>query len=185
MATLEVRLRDIATRMGTEAKALRTLINSNLSDLSSLTTTAKTSLVAAINELVTSIAGKQNALGFTPIDAATKGVAGGVASLDGSGKVPSGQLPSYVDDVVEAANYASLPGTGETGKMYITLDLNKQYRWSGSAYVELVSSPGTTDAVTEGSTNLYFTNSRAIAALSPSLGDPDTDLVAVFEAALT
>ena len=98
--------------------------------------------------------------------ASNKGVANGYASLDGSGKVPSAQLPSYVDDVVEGANLAALPATGETGKIYVTLDTNKTYRWSGSAYVEISASPGSTDAVTEGSTNLYFTNARARGALS-------------------
>jgi len=99
---------------------------------------------------------------------ANKGVAGGYASLDGSGKVPSTQLPSYVDDVIEAANLAAFPATGEAGKIYVTLDTNKTYRWSGSAYVEIASSPGSTDAVTEGLTNLYFTTARARQALSAS-----------------
>ena len=44
------------------------------------------------------------------------------------GKVPSSQLPSYVDDVVEVADYASLPATGEAGKIYITIDTNYIYR---------------------------------------------------------
>jgi hypothetical protein len=70
---------------------------------------------------------------------ANKGIANGYASLDSSAKVPSSQLPSYVDDVVEYANQAALPGTGETSKIYITLDTNKIYRWSGSTYVEIVS----------------------------------------------
>jgi hypothetical protein len=77
------------------------------------------------------------ALGYIPEDSANKGIAGGYASLDGGGKVPSSQLPSYVDDVIEVANYASLPSTGETGKIYITIDNNKIYRWSGSVYVEI------------------------------------------------
>lgn len=53
------------------------------------------------------------------------------------GLVPANQLPSYVDDVIEAANFAALPVSGETGKIYVTLDTGKTYRWSGSAYVEL------------------------------------------------
>lgn len=80
---------------------------------------------------------KQPALGYTAENAANKGVANGYASLDGSGKVPSTQLPSYVDDVVEVANFAALPATGETGKIYITLDTNFVYRWSGSVYVKI------------------------------------------------
>jgi len=83
--------------------------------------------------------------------------------------VPAGQLPSYVDDVLEVANYAALPGTGETGKIYVALDTNLQYRWSGSAYIQLVPSPGTTDALTEGSTNLYFTGARVLASVLTGL----------------
>ena len=70
----------------------------------------------------------------------TKGAANGLASLDSSGKVPSSQLPSYVDDVVEYANRSSFPATGEDGKIYISQNDNKTYRWSGSAYVEISSS---------------------------------------------
>ena len=88
------------------------------------------------------------ALGFTPENAANKGIANGYASLNGDGKVPSSQLPSYVDDVIEVANYGSLPATGETGKIYITLDTNKIYRWSGSVYVEVSSSDAVWGAIT-------------------------------------
>jgi len=69
-----------------------------------------------------------------------KGSASGVAELDGAGKVPSAQLPSFVDDVVEAANFAALPVTGETGKIYVTLDNGLTFRWSGAAYVEISAS---------------------------------------------
>ena len=80
---------------------------------------------------------KQDALGFTPENSANKGQANGYVPLDGTVKISSTYLPSYVDDVVEVANYASLPVTGEVGKIYVTLDTNKTYRWSGSAYVEI------------------------------------------------
>jgi len=64
------------------------------------------------------------------------------------GKVPSSQLPSYVDDVVEVANYAALPVTGEVGKIYITLDTNFIYRWSGSTYIEIKDSTAVWGAIT-------------------------------------
>lgn len=64
-----------------------------------------------------------------------------VASLVG-GVVPASQLPSYVDDVIEAANFAALPATGEAGKIYITLDDNKIWRWGGSVYVDITPSGG-------------------------------------------
>ncbi len=89
-----------------------------------------------------------DALGFTPENAANKGIANGYASLDGGGKVPSSQLPSYVDDVIEVSSYGTLPSTGETGKIYITLDTNKIYRWTGSVYVEVSSSAAVWGAIT-------------------------------------
>jgi hypothetical protein len=76
------------------------------------------------------------------------GAANGVATLAGDGKVPSNQLPSYVDDVVEVANYAALPVTGETGKIYITLDNNKVYRWGGSVYVEVAANQAVWGSIT-------------------------------------
>lgn len=89
------------------------------------------------------------------------GAAGGVVPLGLDSKIAAIYLPAYVDDVLEYANYAALPSPGETGKIYVTLDDNAQYRWSGSTYIELTSSPGTTDDVPEGATNLYYTASRA------------------------
>lgn len=74
------------------------------------------------------------------IPTSQKGVASGVASLDSSGKIPASQLPSYVDDVIEANKKADFPLTGETGKIYVDLATNKTYRWGGSAYVEISAS---------------------------------------------
>lgn len=71
---------------------------------------------------------------------ATKGSNNGIASLDENGKVPAAQLPSYVDDVVEADTKDELPDTGETGKIYVTKDDNLTYRWSGTDYVEISQS---------------------------------------------
>ena len=73
-----------------------------------------------------------------------KGAANGVAELDSSGKVPSTQLPSYVDDVIEgyyynekfykeAAHTTEIPG--ESGKIYVDLSTDKTYRWGGSSFV--------------------------------------------------
>ena len=69
-----------------------------------------------------------------------KGAVNGVAELDETGKVLSSQLPSYVDDVIDVDNYEALPDAGESGKIYITVDNNKTYRWSGSGYAEISSS---------------------------------------------
>lgn len=71
--------------------------------------------------------------------------ANGYAPLDANGLISSGYLPSFVDDIIEVANFAALPGSGETGKMYVTLDDGKLYRWWGSAY-SAVSSNNMSDA---------------------------------------
>lgn len=73
----------------------------------------------------------------------------GVATLDTAGLIPSSQLPSYVDDVVEVAMASDLssasltvggdPITPESGKIYVDAigenASNKTYRYSGSRYV--------------------------------------------------
>lgn len=88
------------------------------------------------------------------------GANNGVATLDNDGKVPTSQLPSYVDDVIEAyivsgatalsAGWLSKTDGGsaltpETDKIYVVLSSgqyqNKTYRWGGSTYVEISSSP--------------------------------------------
>ena len=63
------------------------------------------------------------------------------------GKVQESQLPDFVNDVIEVANYASLPDPGSSGVIYITLDNNKLFRWNGSTYTEIAS----------GVTNLSYT----------------------------
>ena len=76
-------------------------------------------------------------------------MANGIASLDENGRVPSAQLPSYVDDVIEGyyhegkfytSNLHTQEITAESGKIYVDLDTSKMYRWSGTIYVEISSS---------------------------------------------
>ena len=96
-------------------------------------------LIDVVDDKITQ-SGIETALGYTPIPTTAKGSNNGVAELDSVGKVPASQLPSYVDDVIESATYAALPATGEAGKIYVTLNDDKTYRWSGSAYVEISAS---------------------------------------------
>ena len=69
-----------------------------------------------------------------------KGQPNGVAELGADGKVPTTQLPAFVDDVLEFDNLASFPATGEAGKIYVAKDTNLTYRWSGTQYVEISAS---------------------------------------------
>lgn len=92
---------------------------------------------------------------------ALKGQPNGLAELDGNGKVPASQLPSYVDDVVDAyATYTvsptgvlqniqlyadaehETPIVGERDKIYINVtpgEVSYQFRWSGSQWVHIDS----------------------------------------------
>lgn len=72
--------------------------------------------------------------------ATLKGANNGLAELDATGKVPSTQLPSYVDDVLEYSARSAFPAKGETGKIYVDTTTNLTYRWSGSGYVEISAS---------------------------------------------
>ena len=97
------------------------------------------------------------------------GVANGVAGLGSDGKVPTSQLPSFVDDVVDAyivsgatalsAGWLSATSGGtaltpETDKIYVIVESgayqNKTYRWSGSTYVEISAAPGQATESTAG-----------------------------------
>ena len=85
-------------------------------------------------------------IGYIP--SSEKGAHSGVAELDSTGKVPSSQLPSYIDDVIDGY-YNDTDGkfyadsaytteiTGESGKIYISVDTDIQYRWTGSAFAAL------------------------------------------------
>lgn len=100
------------------------------------------------------------------------GANNGVATLGSDGKIPSSQLPSYVDDVLEYASYSAFPITGETGKIYVSLDNNRTYRWGGTSYVEISASlalgetSGTAYAGEKGKAN-----ANAIAALQTRAGN--------------
>jgi len=87
------------------------------------------------------------------------------------GKVPASELPSYVDDIIEVANYAALPTTGETGKIYVTLDNNKIYRWSGSIYIEIAAN----NAVWGSITGTLSSQTDLQNALNAKFDDPTGD----------
>lgn len=91
------------------------------------------------------------------IPGSQKGMANGVATLDSSGVIPANQLPSYVDDVLEFATQAAFPATGETGKIYISIETGMTYRWTGTVYAPIGGGAGTSD------TALRLFNPRTIA----------------------
>ena len=107
-----------------------------------------TSGVATVNDnshkhTIANITNLQSSLD-SKLNTSLKGAKNGLAELDENGLVPSTQLPSYVDDVVEVNMGSDLtsatladdsPVTPEAGKIYVDLTSNKTYRWSGTTFV--------------------------------------------------
>lgn len=96
------------------------------------------------------------------------------------GKVPSEQLPSYVDDVVEVEDFASLPITGESGKIYITINDNTSYRWGGSVYVAISGGgSGANLSYTPSPTNGIVTSDSGTDATIPLADGTNAGLVLI------
>ena len=96
------------------------------------------------------------------------GKANGLATLGSDGKVPSSQLPSYVDDVLEYTNKSGFPSTGESGKIYVDASTAKAYRWSGTTYVEIAAA-----TIHKYSTTLSGNGSTKEFTVNHSLGTRD------------
>ncbi|MDP4572317.1 hypothetical protein Q8O96_24900 [Pseudomonas sp. LPH60] len=145
------------------------IINDNFAELDTRTAAAQARADQGVSDAA---AAKAKA------DAAVPGSALGVSVAQlVDGLIPASQLPSFVDDVLEFPTMADFPATGETGKIYIAINdgdspanPTRQYRWSGSAFVLIPSSPGSTDQVPEGPTNQYFTQSRVRSTTLSGLG---------------
>ena len=135
----------------TADNTLNTKIDKEISDRTAADTALKTELTEDIDEVLAALDAFK----------ATKAQANGLASLDENGKVPAGQLPSYVDDVIDVYATYDVSDTnevtniklytdadhttavvGEAGKSYndITPDHpGYQFRWSGTTWVQIVS----------------------------------------------
>lgn len=112
----------------------------------------------------------------------TKGKPNGIAPLGSDAKISSVYLPSYVDDVLEYTSVSKFPAVGETGKIYVALDTDLTYRWSGTTYVEISKSI----ALGETSTTAYpgdkgKKNADDIAAQKVILDKLDEDFIPTIE----
>lgn len=152
------------------------IINENFAELDQRTATAQAAAEQGVSDAAAArdSAAEAKAIADAAIPASSLGES--VPQLV-NGTVPASQLPSFVDDVLEFQTLADFPATGETGKIYIAINdgdsptnPTRQYRWSGSAFVLIPASPGSTDQVPEGSTNVYFTQARVRATLLTGLG---------------
>lgn len=153
--------------------AIQTQINNKVTKNSDITAGTYKKVTVDAKGLVTAGADLSASdipdLSSTYIAANLKGANSGVAELDAYGKVPSSQLPSFVDDVVELLTVGTAPSTcakddlyynstskkiftataantwgttgadPEKGKIYVALDNNASYRWSGSVMTNIAN----------------------------------------------
>ena len=164
MSTLATRIADLATRLATECKSIRTLVNGNAADLSSLTTTQKTSLVAAINELKTAIDNAGSSITISDSTSST-------TEVWSSSKV-SAAIAQAKSDLVNGAGAALdtlselAAALGNDANFASTVTTALGYRLRFDAAQTL-----TVGQKTQACTNL-------------GIGEPDTDFVTTFNSGL-
>lgn len=182
--SLSTNVSNLATRVATEIKAVRTLVNGNAGDLSSLTTTAKSNLVAAINELDAAIGAidltdlisdtttaTTTTWSSTKIDSAIDAAVS--ALVDGA--------PGLLDTLNELAaalgddeNFATSVATSISNAQTAAEDyadsLAVNYDVAGAA------------AAAEAAANSY--TDTQVGNLSTAVGDTNTNYVTTFEAGL-
>lgn len=168
--SLVTNLQNFATRVATEIKSVHVLLNGNAADLSSLTTTTKTNLVAAINEVKASVGSagatiNDTTASTTTVYSSTKtnsAISSAVTSLVNSSPAALDTLKELADAIGDDANYAATTATALGNRLRI----------------DVANQALTTTQLTNGQTNLNVYDKTAI-------GDPTTDFVALFVAGLS
>lgn len=174
--TLQQRLQDLATRIATECKSIRTLLNGNASDNSALTTNAK-NLVGAINEVKALVAANSNG---AVVDDATSSSATETYSVNKILAVVADAKAAVKSDILGGADAA-----------YDTLkELEALLQGDDASIATLNAAIGNRvriDTAAQGLTTTQQQNARTnIGAYgAPEIGAPDTDFVAVFVAGLS
>lgn len=172
MASLAQRLQDLATRIATECKALRTLTNGNAADLSALTTTAKTNLVAALNEVRALAVAASGSGGASINDATTDSteawssqkitnyVAAQITAVLNGSPAALDTLKELADAIGDDANFAATMTTALGNRLRV----DAAQVFTAAQQLQARSNIGAQD--------------------SASIGNTDQDLVAAFNAAL-
>lgn len=171
---LSTNVTNLATAMATELKKTRVLVNGNATDLSALTTSAKTSLVAAVNELADAQAGSSGI-----DDGAT-----GTTTTWSSSKI-NGEISGAISDLVAAA-----PGTLDTLNELATA-LGDDASFSATMTTALgnrvrVDAAQTFDSTQQSTarTNIGAASAASLTTLTSAVGDTTADFVATFTAGL-
>lgn len=164
MSTLQVRITDLATRVATEIKSVKTLVNGNAADLSALTTTQKTSLVAAINELKNAVDNAGSSITISDSTSSTTQVwsSSKIASeIQAAKDALTNGAAAALDTLSELAS-----ALGNDANFASTITTALGYRLRFDAVQTL-----TTEQKTQACANL-------------GIGEPDTDFVTTFNSGL-
>ena len=170
--SLATNIQNLATRVATEAKALRTLINGNATDLSALTTSAKSNLVAAVNELKAAIDAVGS--GGASINDATTSTGSTWSSSKISSEITTA-LNAAIDGAPAALDtlneLAAAIGDDANFASTVTTGLGNRVR---------------VDTAAQGLNSTQQANARTNigAASAADMGDPATNFVTTFEAGL-
>lgn len=176
--SLSTNVTDLAQRVGTECKSLRTLINGNAADLSALTTTAKTSLVAAVNELVAAVTDASS------IDDSGTSTTSSWSSTKTSDEINAAVqdavtglingAPAALDTLEEIAN-----ALGDNANLAATLtaDIANRVRYDSA---QSLTAPQQSQA----RTNIGAASAADLTTLSTGVGSTTSDYVSTFTTAL-
>lgn len=121
-----------ASNTAEETSAKVTDLSNQVTTLDSTLRSEVATIKASVNDVDTKVTNLENQIG----------AASGIAPLGPDGRIPSSNLPSYVDDVLEYDSIEEFPAQGEEGKIYVAKDVNLTYRWSGTQYTEISPSIG-------------------------------------------
>lgn len=178
MATLNTRLQELAVRMGTESKALRSILNGNATDLAALSTVNKTNLVTAINEIVANMTEIQGSVGAAINDGAT------------SSTTQTWSVTKIAATIASTATATKAEILGGAGPAYDTLQELKAMLDEADAdlatFTTALGNRVRVDTNAQGLTAQQQGNARTNigAVAAADVGNTDENLVAVFEAAL-
>ncbi|AXQ69707.1 hypothetical protein HOU03_gp125 [Caulobacter phage CcrSC] len=168
MATLVTRISDLATRIAAEIKSLHTLVNGNAADLSALTTTDKSSLVAALNELRTYAVSVIDDTATSASTAKTWSASKITGQINAAISALVNSSPTALDTLKELADAL---GNDPNFAASMTTALGNRVRIDAA---QTLTAPQTAQA-----------RANIDAAQASAIGDPDTNFVSVFNAGLT
>lgn len=172
--SLATNVSNLATRVATELKSVRTLLNGNASDLSSLNTTAKTNLVAAINEIQAALGDSGAQIDDTGTSTSTvwsssktnTAIGAAVAAVVDAAPAALDTLNELAAALGDDANYASTITTALAGK-------------ASTTHTHAISDVTGLQTALDGKAS-----TSALSSLSTDVGDTTTNFVTVFEAGL-